>query len=301
MLRQITTLEEVIPSKDMREFIVNNEIEFTDFECFSIINHSALLTFERRHQLMEQLISLTSNKELIKQIFERIDYEKKQMVQFYNNKNACYMVSTYSEEFKDYLEEGLCRTIEGAFELGSKLGKDFQIEKWKLLEYDEIKDNETNDCYTCTIAGLYCNQNLEKISFWSKELNKKEMEDWSVDRYDNSYIDIPDPFHTGDIVKDCCSNTLEYGIVADNYAERKIFFDSKPNLNTDYYDFSHKVYFYTKNKKFSHDHMSPFYLEKVKPEELAEEYDLLKTGSQLLCGEGSLEYFLMQYDARKNE
>ncbi|MBD5083997.1 MAG: hypothetical protein HDT33_02745 [Clostridiales bacterium] len=87
-------------------------------------------------------------------------------------------------------------------------------------------------------------------------------------RFENQYLELPNPFRRGDIVRVAgCSRSGRRGIVETTQEEWAHFNQRvKDGLYADYFDACVTVEFPTGQGGFSHQHISPLYLERCRPE-----------------------------------
>lgn len=68
---------ELIPSRDVRNYMAKQGRKLTDFEKAVLLYHRSGISLEERMRFLEELKNLTEDRELKKQIQERLDYEQK--------------------------------------------------------------------------------------------------------------------------------------------------------------------------------------------------------------------------------
>lgn len=71
-------------SKDVREYMERNRLEFTDFEKAALIFHSGLPVLKRQ-ELLERLAEETGDLVLKEQILTRLAYDRQDMEAFRDN------------------------------------------------------------------------------------------------------------------------------------------------------------------------------------------------------------------------
>lgn len=91
-------------SKDVREYMVENGLEFTDFEKAVLIYNSDL-TVNEKHTRLEAIAADTADETLKAQIAERLRVDKEDMDAFYNNSEGfIYKADVYDPEYDTVTE-----------------------------------------------------------------------------------------------------------------------------------------------------------------------------------------------------
>lgn len=126
---------EFIPSKDYRKYLVDHHVEISDKDFATIVYNNPFITYEERNQALNYLKSMTSDKELAKQIDYRLTIEKKQLKEFYKQDPFSYFQLEYLDETGRIQE--LYHSFENAYQAGLSMKIPFSIEK------DYFEDIET--------------------------------------------------------------------------------------------------------------------------------------------------------------
>ena len=95
---------------------------------------------------------------------------------------------------------------------------------------------------------------------------KEELEIlFSPARFENAYMEIPNPFEKGDMVR--VVGTDRYGMVRTSQAEWEEYKVRMHQMTgKDFIDASITVDFLCGDGEFSHDHINPIFLEKMDPD-----------------------------------
>lgn len=315
-------LKEYIPSKYYVDYLIKENIDFSDFEVATILNN-CINDVYKLHEVLKSLADNTKDERLIKQINKRIQSDLKQIKLIQNNDdNSIYVV---------YKGDGLNQDVyayttnyQTAYQLGLKSLDEFSIEKQRILkevpEHKTISKGYTNpnfiddvkvdviemDDYVDRLGYLHFNKENKLIYFYSKEY-RENMDDEEVveeifdkDNFENQFLFLPYPFESGDIVKDTTNNQL--GIITCSKEDYEHFKERVKNgLYADTFDSSTTVEYLNDNKSFTHNHPLPFLLEKYEIKESDEDYELLTAASYLIKDKGGLDYFLEVYKEKRKD
>lgn len=311
-------------SKTLREYMSENGLEFTDFERAGLIYNSYLLP-EEKHKRLEMLLAETGDEKLRAQLEKRLRSDMEDIKAFKNNTEGfVYVVNSY-EYGIDPFACGYFARFEPAYELGKKQGCKFEIEKYRIVGYNGIEplfskgylnprligdtdENPVKENFEQTFhhhdGCFQYNKDGVMTSFYCADELKDDREVismlYDLDRFENAFIFMPDPFEMGDIVK--CLGSGEPGIVTFSHEHWENFLEdvrSGKQKNCDFFDASIVVDILNDDGTFSHDHINPAFLERYEPKEGDDEYNILNAGSELCKGNGSLEWFIMCYEEYK--
>ena len=134
-----------IPSNSVKKYIKDNNITLSDFEKAALIYNAHNVTKEDVYAELAELMRETKDKNLKKQIAERLEEDAKilKIIQTGGEK-VIYKLSVYYPEDKEYEGEGFFATYEAAKKFSGRYSQDFMIEKMKLLF---VQDLDINGCY----------------------------------------------------------------------------------------------------------------------------------------------------------
>ena len=245
---------EFIPSKDYRKYLVDHHVEISDKDFATVVYNNPFITYQERNQALDYLKSMTSDKELAKQIDYRLTIEKKQLKEFYKQDPFSYFQLEYLDETGRIQE--LYHSFENAYQAGLSMKIPFSIEK----DYFEDIETEVKNTY----GSLHYNKKgilLGKNYFYpvKKNIHTK------TKLFEYRYLTLPYYFKQGDIVRILGTNT--YGIVSSFKDEQDRDEYQSITRTGDYSDFSIEVELMFKDDKFIydspyvHDHVSPMMLE----------------------------------------
>ena len=187
---------DLIPSKDVREYVDKVGKRFTDIERASMYYNNPLLSIYQKMERLICIMTTTVNEKLKRQIRERLDFEKRSEESFYNNdkKDHVYVLETYCEEDEEYEEKGIFFSGNLAVEYGKTYESMFRIYKKKILS--SADDNE-DDCGFVLFNKYGELMDLCVVFDEGYDLDSEINED----RFERYYVDIPHPFKAGDFVK----------------------------------------------------------------------------------------------------
>ena len=119
-------------------------------------------------------------------------------------------------------------------------------------------------------------------------------------RFENAYVDIPNPFEAGDIVR--LTTDGGQGIVMTSQKEWKEYNEKMKATNcADFSDVNIIVDLLLEDGHIVHNHINPIFLEKYDPTEDEIDYDLLRAGSGIYTGRCGLDWFTECYDSYKKK
>lgn len=193
------TLAELIPSKDVREHMVKTRHVLTDFEKATLIYNHSEMSFSQKTARLKELMELTKDSNLRKEIQDRLSYDELCFSRFYENNGAyIYELQVYDPEDQGSCEQGYYMSGELAVTCGKKFQENFSVHKIVLL----TEEKEAEDCHSDYIATV-CFDNQGKVrGYYSSEVEwtakKSEMD---RERFENAFIKIPHPFKNGDFIR----------------------------------------------------------------------------------------------------
>ena len=313
-------------SNDVREYMEQNHLEFTDFEKAALIYHAGLPALEMLDRL-EKLAKTTEDASLREQILARLASDRQDMEAFRNNTEGYfYAVETYEDEREPYIC-GYFATADLAYAHGIKQGVKFEIKKYFIVGFNGreakkkkgyfnpylFEEKDIKECiteYDCDgwseAAATYGKDGILEY-FWSSEIERSDEEEISMSfdpaRFENAFFPIPNPFDIGDIVR-LATDREAHGIVATSQREWREFLErvtSGKLKEVDFVDASITVDFLQDNGHISHNHINPVFLEKFEPREGEADYDVLRTARGVHQGNCTLDYFLYCLDEYRKQ
>lgn len=264
---------ELIPSKDVRNYMEKQGRKLTDFEKAVLIYHRTGISLEERLRLLEDLKNFTKDGELRKQVQERLDYERRCFELFFENReNMIYSLEILNED--DWEEYGYFITGELAVSCGKKFQRRFSVCKTELI----TEEKNTTECEIEVVSTLTFDNKGELSGCWSYEAKwcgEKGEEDKG--RFENAYVELPYFFKTGDLVREVGMSDI--GIVM----------EAPKSMCPDYSDCSVLVEYVEEDGKFIHEHVPLIVLEYADSDSAGPKKEVLKSAQRLLRGKGSFQ------------
>ena len=274
-------LESIIPSKDMREYHKKIGYEYSDFAIAAMITWSDMPFFRKIDEL-EKIKKECKDVNLVKQLDDYIcylDYSYKSFV-YNEKKDFLYVLYILWDEDSDYEENGYFINFEDALDFSKRAGN---VEKkiGKIFSVSSKEDYaDYEDDYICSEIGcIYFDKNGVLTDCYNYDVLEPPM---SEGAFHTSYIKIPYPFRTGDVVRIVTENE-RLGIVFGYKTQEEI--DEAYERLKDIIDYSDyqlsvdKYYYDEKDDSFGwgHEHISP-----LKMEYANLEWDEVEKGSEEL-------------------
>lgn len=198
----IKELELLIPSKTVREYVIETGWTFTDKEKAALICHGHLL-WKEEYALIKKLGEETKDAALREQINAWLKWNDDALKTFKENKDRQSVYVLKVEEKGgywdgEYLFTGYFFNWEEALKFGKRENAPFEIEKFLVDEYlDE------NDTYHQTNNGfMRFNADGELRMLDCREIPNywNTVEEMS-EHFTEMYFEVPNPFDLGDVVK----------------------------------------------------------------------------------------------------
>ncbi len=277
------SIERLIPSKQARELYQSGTIKYEDSDVAALIWHSDLTLKDKESELLG--IQKKSKDETLKrQIAERVRYDLKCMSVF-EAVSEGYVYVVNNHEFDD---DSTCLGFFGTYELareaGTKAGFDFFIKKHQIIYADteiikhrsitaefllkegEDPIDEYDDWPDGPVAEVEFRADGEVMSFWSNEIAIDELvravETLNNKRFENKYVELPNPFESGDIVRDIVTGKKMVVVTSQEEWKRYVEKGKRPDVIDDWSDASLLVVPENREKDW-HDHVNPIWFEKV--------------------------------------
>ena len=286
-------MRELIPSKDVREYMEKKGKKLTDFERATLAYNYPNISIGERLELMEEIMDTTQDQKLVGQIRERIEYHKKCVEKFYEDKKGMvYVLERYDED--DWRPVDWCCFVSGelAYASGKKLGECFSISKYRIFE--EEVDMEEDRHYS--VSDLHYD---EKGDLWNCSSDEVAWEGELDERFEDTYVDLPYPFRTGDLVREVGSD--EIGVVQSQRTdeEYELFRKRVEEMRQEghfnsYGDASIPVEYPDKNGNFGHSHVLIANIEYAIPDENDPKREVLTYASLMLKDRCYIQEFQME-------
>ncbi|MBO5389886.1 MAG: hypothetical protein J6A59_17460 [Lachnospiraceae bacterium] len=300
----------LVPSKQVREYLDEIGHTFTDSERATLIWHAAECSRIDRLMALNELAHTTRDTGLQEQIEERLMHEEKLLAKFKENDNGEFI---YVVEDKDELQIGYFEKASTAIKFATGRRAECSILKQLIIKgnqlpplsdykdlynkaiFGEVKDQDVGDYLWLPVAGLEIDDKGDVESLWCNEQMDYFTSESSQEHFENSFINIPFPefFQRGIPVR--LVTTGEYGIIVqgsemwDDFIEK--YGDEKDMC---YFDMAITVVFLTDDGMWSHQHINPIYLE-VEVPNIKEDIELaraIEALSDYWSGSGSEEIVL---------
>ena len=183
-------------SKDVRAYMEQSNLEFTDFEKAALIYHAHLPVWKRQ-ELLKKLAEETQDKALKRQIRERFAYEREEWKVFQKNTDEyLFAVEPQTDDEKSFVYACL-DTVERAYALGRTLEHKFAVNKYRIAGFDAEKMVPRE--YPMGTA-MY-DKDGKMVRFWTPEivkLSEEELEKYSdLTRFEHAFIAVPSLFERG--------------------------------------------------------------------------------------------------------
>lgn len=301
---------ELIPSKQVRDYIDEINFEFTDHQMATLIWNARGYTYKQRIDALKSLGENTTDQVTKEQINQRIAYEEEALKRFKSNpdNNFIYVVNN-----EDGYSCGFFRKYDTALAYANKLEEKCEIEKQLIVEGDSIPivkervginqnlcpDVEKIDYYEYKghpEGEIELDEKGEILRVWSREMTDEEedaVDEYKKERFEFQFINIPFPptFTKGIPVKYIPSG--EYGIIEAGSDIWGDFTDRiSKGLYVDYSDMSIIVQFLGENGRWCHSHINPIDLEVGMPDikEEPELYRAMDALSEYWSGKENAEH-----------
>lgn len=246
---------ELVPSQFMRDYFKEINFEFTDFQKATLIWNAP----KKRREILDalkELSEITSDKNVKKQILERIDYENKLFKLFVSNKDfECVYVVEDEDEFFGSIFYFYDAAVRYAIMCAEGLETKVYIRKCIVKTQGEYKEFSG-----VTVATVSLDMNGEIERMWLSETIRED--DDVVDQYDRfecSFIAIPFDMPMGVSVKNVVDGT--YGILATGKEEWYKYLEMIKDNFLFFSDIQVMVYELTEKGYWSCKYVNPMHLD----------------------------------------
>lgn len=158
---------EIIPSKDVRQYLTEIHHEFTDFEK-AVIIYASENSIDDMHEKLRELKDTTDDMALIQQIEESVQYDEAEYKAVCSNTvNAVYLFEVYDQRSKLYQRENIFQSVEAAKIFADRLKEKYRISKVQVFDN---KDMQADADLLCDELGyLNFDASGKLCAFWSGE------------------------------------------------------------------------------------------------------------------------------------
>lgn len=268
-----TQYGDLIPSKDMREYLQKIDHHFSDAEIASLIYNVSRLGWKERRERLKDLAERTDDQELKKQILELVEVQLK-AVEDFKTLEPGFIYAVETTERNGELELlGFANNYETAYQSGLLSEDEFEIRKEKLLVSDDQEEGSWETIYF-DANGKIRDTYLPEDVIWDKYA--------SNEHFTKRYYYVPTPFFLGDVVYDLGYG--EYGIVmanADEEEKRKTDQFLK-KWGADESDIEVRICTFSDGEWTGHLHASPYYLEYAHLEDNDPRKDIFNSAKYLM-------------------
>lgn len=286
-------MQEIIKSKDVREYIDKIGYQFTDSGRATLI-YNTDWSIQKKHNALLKLSNATTDTELKKQIAERVNYDNHCIEQIKSNSGNCVVhLKIWVKEDKAYTDAGLFSSWQLAEQYAQSCTREFQISKMVIYDTEQQWDEE--DWGNSVVAQISYNKEGQEKYYWGADINER-LSEYDFERFEYAYVTVPHPFEEGDIVR--IIGTDDIGIVRFDKKDKWKEWDEMlksgegwlSNWDPDYSDISFPIEILNENAEFGHFHVSPMDVEYAELED-DEKKNLLEMASYLVKGRCYIQEF----------
>lgn len=276
-------MDNYIPSEFYRNFCLEKNITFSDYEWSTIIWNSSDMPLNKRLAELEKLAGKSMDNVFKQAIDVLITNTHDTFNLVCSSENGCVFITEINDIPFDEFEAARKYCEKAAIK------KEYDIKKYRILS----SGDNANYRKSYYVGGVCFNAENEIIDVWDNELRYPN-------KFTNIFIPFANPFERGDIVRDCISGKI--GVVETSQSEWNDYL--KQNANNKAYDFSDAALIvqFLDDEGFRHSHIQPIYLEKLPLNEknipicfdIKNNFneDLLCCSSELMRGDIALDAFL---------
>lgn len=273
---------ELIPSKDVRELTEKMGRTFTDFEKAAII-YNLCFPYEQKMLKLMELRNTTNDKNLRNQLDEHMECQD-QCLKLYAHQDTGYVYLVLTPGYEEIFRVSGCYTESDlAYFRGKKMKQPFMVEKYRLdgaedYVYDDMSEGGEagmlqsseqkhllagEECSSDYIAKLCFNDMGELLYFYSRENPETYLttERDGLPRFEYVYVDIPNPFDTGDWVR--IVNKGKCGVVCTSQEKWKRNNACWKEQSAHFGDIGIVVRFCEDGKRVKEERINPLFLERV--------------------------------------
>lgn len=260
-------------------------------------------------RLLKELLSLSDDEKLNKEIQERITYEEESLNRFMANDNPAvfyiFLPDDKESEYPEYFSKAEAAISYGKA-WGKKRGEKFSLEKRYLMDCcpKELMDGKAL-IETDASLGTYFFTPDGKIRYgWSREC-EAPFDQENAERFENLYLNVKSPFGLGDIVMGPGWKYPQVvGTDHDCFTEQYERLKTHPCMRLDSTDNCIRIDCVDTEGCLDYDHPSPFRLWKIDSWEDKEYWKILQMLSAMAKADVSaydLEYLADRYAEHQAE
>lgn len=248
---------ELIDSKYTREKFAELGVEFNDWQKAAILWHKPLL-YQEMIDALSAFMDETSDLELRLQIKERISIEKKMLELFKQNTDDEYVYVV--KMLMDESNYGIFSAYDIALLQAQRIGKE-ENEKMRIEKHRIIREMVSTDFVHAQVGAIIFTKEGQLESIWSYEMDA-EIDLMNTNRFEVKYFETPYIYEAGMLVK--YGDTDEYAVMATSKEDSDRAIElMKRYDNLEFYENNLVVYQLTDEGYWSHEHWSPFMIDKL--------------------------------------
>ena len=201
-------MRELIVSKDVRKYLQKRKHVFSDVEIATLVSNNLTWSLSEKHQALRGLLKVTKDKELIRQIQERISWDIACVEKIETmTGNFIFQLKVREGEDDQYQSAGYFGTYKAAKRYATKSYRAFRVYVIELQESEEWTEEGWGDSEK---ACIQYNERGDVINYWG-EMCSEPWDTTCEKRFEDSFVNLEHPFVAGDIVR--IIGTDEIGVV----------------------------------------------------------------------------------------
>ena len=248
---------ELIDSKYTREKLTELGVEFDEWQKAVILWHKPLL-YQEMINALSDFVGEVSDLELKQQIEQRISIEKKMLEKFKENLDDEYVYVV--KLLPDECDYGILSAYDIALIQAQKVRSE-EKERVKIEKHRVIREIKESDFLDSQVATVIFNAEGQIETIWYDEITEA-IDISNTNRFERKYFEVPYVHEPGMLVK--YGDSDEYAVVATSKAgDDRAKELMKKCDNLEFYDNNLVVYQLTDEGYWSHEHWSPFLIDKL--------------------------------------
>lgn len=248
---------ELIDSRYTREKFAELGVEFDDWQKATILWNKPLL-YQEMIDALSVFVAETTDLELRRQIEQRIAIEKEMLESFKENleDEYVYVVKLLSDEC-DY---GIFSTYDIALNWAQKVGKE-ENGRMRIKKHRIIREIMDPDFLNAQVGAIIFNIEGQIEKIWYDEITE-EIDLTDTNRFEVRYFEVPYVHEPGMLVR--YGDTDEYAVMATSKEDNDRAVElMKKHENLEFYENNLVVYRITDEGYWTHEHWSPFLIDKL--------------------------------------
>ena len=309
------TIQDLIPSKDLQQYLIQIGWRFSDFDKAALI-YNYPESWDIIWEKLKKLQADTEDKDLARQIEERLEYDKKTLQQIKTAPgNNLFLLEVYDDEADEDEEpyKVYFASFDAAKTYAETLGREYSITQISVYDKTDVSSLPTDPFDINSEMGyISYDRSGEILRFSCGKMDDLDPVVMSCNhRFEEAYVTIPHPFTKGDIVRNI--QTDEMGVIPNLDGWESYDSIVKNSLGGgDFSDMQICVEYLYPNGEFGHKHTRTTFLEYADVQKMdintisLDDFPrlVLKEASFLIRGHGSiqmLQMFLEDYIRMERE